>query len=161
MIVIDVDTELMTEVASKAKIANSEVEEALNLLNKVALHYDWECNEKKAINEYTIKNKTAIKKLHDKTESYLNAVVQAATEVKNAEISICNSFNDLEVVIGKSLEIIKTIGDKKTNSWGAINSAMQKIIADINYGNSLVNYHSTNLGKGIRIVPFEIMSFDE
>lgn len=159
MIIINTDT--MTEIAGKAKIANTSVEEAIELLNRVALHYDWVCKEKTAINDYTIKNKAEIRKLHDVTEHYLAVAVQASMDFKNAELNICNSFNDLDLVIGKGVAGIGSIIEKNKNICPIFIDLKEIIKSDINFGSAISNFQAANIGESIQIAEFKNILLDK
>lgn len=159
MIIINTDT--MTEIAGKAKIANTSVEEAIELLNRVALHYDWVCKEKKAINEYTVNNKNKINKLHEKTDRYLRAVADSATEYVKTEFDICNSFNDLDIVIGKGVAGIGSVIEKNKNICPIFIDLKEIIKSDINFGSAISNFQAANIGESIQIAEFKNILLDE
>lgn len=161
MVGIIVDTELMEKLASEAQIANDGVTEALDLLNRVSLHYDWECKEKKAINEYTVNNKNKINKLHEKTDSYLRAVADSATEYAKAEFDICNSFNDLDIAIGKGVAGIGSLIEKNKYICPIFIDLMETIKSDINFGSSISNFQAASIGEGIRLADFKNILLDE
>lgn len=161
MVGIIVDTELMEKLASKAQIANDGVTEALELLNRVSLHYDWECKEKKAINEYTVNNKNKINKLHEKTDRYLRAVADSATEYVKTEFDICNSFNDLDIAIGKGVAGIGSVIEKNINICPIFIDLKEVIKSDINFGSAISNFQAANIGERIQIAEFKNILLDE
>ena len=55
--IVDIDTEELKRAAAIARRANEAITEAMNLLNRIVVHNDWECAERDAINDNTIRTK--------------------------------------------------------------------------------------------------------
>lgn len=124
---ISIDPENLKSVAQKAQNVNADIEVAMQLLNQISTHNDWNCKERKQINEYTSQNKNKIRILKENSDDFLNAVQQAAQDFQNTEKNLSTIFESVEETIKSVLSItpivekvpvmtVKAIGEIYKNS---------------------------------------------
>ena len=54
---LSIDPENLKSVAQNAQRVNADIDSAMQLLNQISAHNDWNCKERKQLNEYTVQNK--------------------------------------------------------------------------------------------------------
>ena len=102
---ISIDTAIMRDLVAASSIANNAITDAMEVLNRISTHNDWECKEKDAINEYTNTNKNRIRQLQENSYAFLNAITDATSEFEETEISILDMFSSVESIISSILSI--------------------------------------------------------
>lgn len=144
MIVIDIDTIVMKNLASASSAANEAIDNAAEALNRISTHNDWGCKEKNAINEYAVSNKNRVKNLQENSRNFLNVVTQAANDFESSENSIIDMFSSIESILSDWLKI--------------------GTITQIFNGNSIDDYHHTGknhpvsiLGQGVTKIIKDIL----
>ncbi len=114
---LSIDTTIMRELTAASASANNAITEAVEALNRISSHNDWECKEKNAINEYTNTNKNRIRQLQENAAAFLTAITGATNDFETTETSISDMFSSVESMISSLLTIAPSI-------TGVINSAV-------------------------------------
>ncbi len=96
---ISIDPENVKNIALNAQRANADIDGAMQLLNQISAHNDWNCKERKQINEYTVQNKNKIHALKENSDDFLNAVQKTAQDFQDAEKNLSSIFESVEDAI--------------------------------------------------------------
>lgn len=102
---IQIDTDVLKELAVTAKSAANELESATQLLNQITTHNDWGCKERVVINEAIQKIKNNMKVLRESSDGFMNAAIHIAEEFVQTERKIPEMFEGLEALIGEILNV--------------------------------------------------------
>lgn len=149
--IISIDTELLNQIASLALAANTEIEDGSARLKMVVEHNDWNCKERDQINENILGIKTAQSKLTELIVEYSNAMNRIASTFSDAENSLPNEFQHIDVMIGSALSLTGS-----SSGGGEVTTAAISSIADSTVINSNVqSYEMANLNNEISICDFE------
>ncbi len=104
--IIDIDTLLMNRAVREMVNACNEIDKAVDAIQSVKQHNDWQCKERTRINELNDQSKKDVMKLRDNTYSYANALKDVANDFDQEESSIISIFQDLTSVISDALNIV-------------------------------------------------------
>lgn len=131
---IILDTGVLSELVLAASATTEMIDNAVDALNRISTHYDWECKEKSAINEYAVTNKNKIKQLQENTRNFLNVLSQISKEFETEENSLISIMPDLESVISSVIaipictDVIGTVGNPIIND--GVSSIVDEIVKD-------------------------------
>lgn len=114
---ISIDTVILRQLVSACSAANESINDAVDALNRVTIHNDWNCKERDSINEYTNQNKIKIRSLQEKSKSFLNTLTLVSHDFENAEASISDMFSSLDGILGSVIAIPLTEGPINTETW--------------------------------------------
>lgn len=92
--------------AAIARRANEAITEAMNLLNRIVVHNDWECAERDAINDNTIRNKNDARYIQQCAEQFYRNVEMSADLFRQAEQELRQSFETVEGPLGTFLSLV-------------------------------------------------------
>jgi len=118
---ISIDTSTMQQLAQAASTANSAINQAMEILNRISAHNDWACKEKDAINDYTTTNKNRARQLHENAQSFFNAVKGVSVDFETAETGISNMFSSVESILAGVLQIAQ---NAVTNVVGGVQTGV-------------------------------------
>ncbi len=163
---ISVDTEVIRQIVSVCSTANESINEAVDALNRVTSHNDWNCKERDTINEYTSQNKIKIRALQERSRNFLSVLTSVSYDFENAENSIGDMFSSLEGLLGGiiAIPIVKPASEviqenstyTDSNMWPS--NILSKLQDTINHSlikqNPLVNYSLSRLFDSISICNF-------
>lgn len=102
---IQIDTEVLKQLAATAKSATNELESASQILNQITSHNDWGCKERHAINDAIQKIRKNMMVLRDSSEGFTSTIVQIAEEFAEVERKIPDMFEGLEGLLAKILTV--------------------------------------------------------
>ena len=102
---ISIDTSTMQQLVQAASTANSAIDQAMEILNRISSHNDWACKEKDAINDYTTNNKKRARQLHENAQSFFNAVKCVSVDFETAETDISDMFSSVESLLAGVLQV--------------------------------------------------------
>ncbi len=168
MRVISIDTLIMKQLASAAASSNESVNDAVEALNRIAIHNDWGCKEKDAINDYSVANKNKIKQLQEHSRAFLNSVSQAADDFDKSENDVIGWGSGIDSIIGACIGVIGT-GTTHTggNNRPSIFPDMKEILKDILKDDGIGKWgHNTPVGIAAQVLndieaPIPICKFDD
>ena len=109
MAYLDVDTDILRSTVSVAEQTNAEITEALTFLNNVVIHNDWQCYERAAINNNTIRNRQTAQEIQQQTAAFYNAIKQASEQFDAAEQGMIGKVNQVESWIGQIINVVPGI----------------------------------------------------
>lgn len=104
--IVDIDTEELKQAAAIARRANEAITAAMNLLNRIVVHNDWECAERDAINDNTIRNKNDARYIQQCAEQFYRNVEMSADLFRQAEQELRQSFETVEGPLGTFLSLV-------------------------------------------------------
>ena len=107
---LDINTDSLKQMASIAASANTEIEQAVELLNRISTHDDWCCSERFQIIEGIQECKKTASGIMDSSNGFLLAIKTVMDEFLEKESGISRLFESVEGVIKKTLEIVATSG---------------------------------------------------
>lgn len=106
MAVFQVNTDTIIQAVSVADKANQEITSAMNLLNQVAEHTDWECPERDLLIEKTRNNKAKIKEIQTKSDGFYHAISQAKDQFLETEKNCTTRSNQMDALISELQNIV-------------------------------------------------------
>ena len=109
MAYLDVDTDILRSTVAVAEQTNAAISEALTFLNNVVIHNDWQCCERTAINENTVKNRQTVGEIQQQTTAFYTAIRQASEQFDAAEQSMIGKVNQVESWIGQIIRVVPGI----------------------------------------------------
>ncbi len=136
---INLDTNVLTELASAIRTANDQITSAVNLLNQTTEHNDWGCKERVSINDYTAQNKKEARLLMEASDAFSSAVTLAVTSFVDLENSISGLSEKLESSIANVLGIINR-GLSSIPQFGTF-TAMMKDLLERLFATPIPIYH--------------------
>ena len=118
MSILTLDTDLLRSTVQIAETTNDAITEAVNLLNQVVIHNDWECVERDELNNYTLANRQTARDIQDKTASFYNAIKTASAKFDEAERNTIANGNSLDEVISRIANVVPGINQAASSSSG-------------------------------------------
>ena len=106
---LSIDPENLKSVAQNALRVNADIDSAMQLLNQISAHNDWNCKERKQLNEYTVHNKNKIRILKENSDVFLNAVQKAAQDFQDTEKNLSTIFASVDDVIRTVLSVTPNV----------------------------------------------------
>ena len=100
---LSIDPENLKSVAQNAQRVNADIDSAMQLLNQISAHNDWNCKERKQLNEYTIRI------LKENSDVFLNAVQKAAQDFQDTEKNLSTIFASVDDVIRTVLSVTPNV----------------------------------------------------
>ena len=149
---ISIDTEILKQLVNVARATNEDITGAVDILNCVITHNNWNCKERSIINEYTVKNKTQIKKLKEVSDGFLNAILCISDEFANTEKSIPEMFSSVDAVIGQIISIPTYI-----NNFPQSAGFIAREIVSGNKTLDKVGKTIQQMMDGIKVVKFDLL----
>lgn len=152
-VMIDLDTDELRSAVSIAAKANEQLSEAMDLLNAVAVHNDWTCPERNAINNNTIQNRTKADSLRSDAQNFYSVIKYSADRFQELESEINSSFSNVDSALGKFLSLVPsgTAGAQKDTS-GSVSGTVSQVLSDVK---SDLSDMLGGLKKGADIVSFD------
>lgn len=115
--IIDINPDTMTQIASSISGAHDAVEQASSILHSITTHQDWNCKERDTINEDIIANAKTVLNINERMTHFGNVMRTVAEQFVTDESSISAMFENVDTIIG-GLLTIEPVGQPKTNvSW--------------------------------------------
>ena len=102
---IHIHTDELLAAVSSLRAANGEVDKAAQHLLQITSHNDWTCKERYVINQNADELRTAIKRLQQDTDSYLQAAANAADAFVTEENGVKTLFPGVDAIISRLLSI--------------------------------------------------------
>lgn len=137
--IIDINTDELKNAVTIARRANEQLTEAMNLLNQIVVHNDWECSERDQMNENTVRNKADINNIQNNAEVFYNNICYASDRFSALEQEIYDSFGLVEGPLGTFLSLVPQ--NSGLNSGGSfsemVNGTMNNVastLSDTNGG---------------------------
>lgn len=149
--IISVDTEELSRMASMALNANSEIENSASRLSLVVEHNDWNCKERDRINENITTIKSSHQKLTEDMAEFSAALNKIAAVFSEAEQSLPNEFQHIDTMIGSALSLTGSAVSSGAVTAASVNSLAESTVIN----SSLQSYEFSNLNNGINICSFD------
>ncbi len=103
---LEIDTDELRSAATTADQTNSQITEALNMLNKIVVHNDWVCVERDAINNNTIEYQSRIAQIQAKSTNFYNAIKSSSDMFDQEEQNQITSTNGVDELIAGILNVV-------------------------------------------------------
>lgn len=130
--IVDIDTDELKQAASIARNANEAITDAMNILNSIVVHNDWECRARDAINNKTIENKNEARYIQQCAEQFYQNVDMSANLFREAEQELQQSFEAVEGPLGTFLSLVPQneagVSQIAMCSFGEISSAIKDAV---------------------------------
>lgn len=110
MSILDLDTDILRDTVTAAEQANSDITEAMNLLNQIVVHDDWICKEREIIKNYTLSNRQKVQELQSNADSFYKAVKQSSERFEEMEQTILQRVNQVDDLLSKIHNVVPTLG---------------------------------------------------
>lgn len=110
MAYLDIDTDELRTLTTTALRTNDSITEAMNLLNQVATHNDWNCPQRDQINTNTLNNRLKAQMIQGNSAAFYSAIKSASDEFDQAEQNLVNRQSGLDDVIGRVASIVEGMG---------------------------------------------------
>ncbi len=152
---INIDTDILRQLSSAAQLSNQNMVAALQKINTITDHSDWNCRERKSINEKMLSNKALAQKLTSATEEFTSSMNSMVARFDDFKTEAPKAFANLESLLAKKMSI-------KTPS--AVNRVISPAVAissdkTIKATSRFDNYISNNLSESIKICRFNSFNF--
>lgn len=109
MAILEIDTDVLRQTVSMARHTNDAITDALNLLNQVVIHEEWNVDERRVLNQYTLDNRATAKNLQQNSTSFYHAIEQTSQLFLEAEQESIREINTLEPLISSIASVIPGI----------------------------------------------------
>ena len=104
---LSIDPENLKSVAQNAQRVNADIDSAMQLLNQISAHNDWNCKERKQLNEYTVQNKNKIRILKENSdEPYADILAKNIYSFIRSGMEV-ETTRQLYKIIDKTLNFIE------------------------------------------------------
>ena len=152
---INIDTDVLKQLASAAQLSNQNMIAALQKINTITDHNDWNCKERKTINQRMLSNKSLAQKLSAATEEFTANMNKMVARFDDFKAEAPKAFANLESLLAKKMSI------RTPFVAGSINIPLSSISADkaVNTTNRLDNYILNNISETIKICNFDSFDF--
>lgn len=156
-VMIELDTDELRNAVSIAAKANEQLSEAMELLNAVAVHNDWTCPERNAINSNTIQNRARAESLRSDAQNFYNMIKYSADRFQELESEINSSFSNVDSALGSFLSLVPSgTASAQADASGSVSGTVSQVLSDVQ---SNLSDMLGGLKKGADIVSFdEILS---
>ena len=118
MAILEIDTDVLHQTVSIAKNTNDAITEAFGFLNSIVIHKDWDADERRVLNEYTITNLAKAKQLQTNSTSFYHAIEHTSQIFLDTEQESIREINTLEALISS---IASAVPEKW---WGGVASSV-------------------------------------
>ena len=130
-VLLDVNTDELKTAVSIARKANEQLTDAMEALNRIVIHTDWECAERDDMNENTSRNRRDIGNIQENCETLYSNICYAADCFCNLEQEVASSFGTIEGPLSSFISLIPqnspSIGHSPaSNFMKDINSALTR-----------------------------------
>lgn len=153
--VIQIDTELMRNMAALAMRATEAIDNSATHTYKVMQHDDWNCAERDYINEFIELNRNYQKRISEKIEFFSQSVNKVAQAFADAEISIPGMFGDVDAAVGAAA----AIETERLDSGTSTNSLCGALAAEIQPTNSFEGYALSSVSNSLQVCNFDDIKF--
>lgn len=106
MAILDIDTEILRAAVTSAEQTNAAISEALNFLNQVVIHNDWQCQERYKINENTMINRQTAQEIQNRSTAFYQAVKQSSIEFDEVEKVMVSKTNSVDGMISRIVSVV-------------------------------------------------------
>ena len=120
MAVFDIDTDELNALAGTASSANDLISEALQTLQSVTTHNDWQCAERTRINNYILQNRQMASTLQQNAAAFYQAISKAAELAYQSEQSYLQKQNELDDLVGRIENVVPGISQTGSVDGGAV-----------------------------------------
>ena len=101
MVDLQLDTDILRSAVSSAQNASEMINDAMILLNSIAIHDDWECKERNTITNYTLQNRAKIGEIDEKARVFYDRINQAANRFEEEEQRQITAQESVESIIAQ------------------------------------------------------------
>ena len=105
MDILDINTDDLRKYVSMAEKANTNINEAYKILDKIVKHEDWICPQRDDLITYTNKNKSEIKVIQDWSDRFFNTIKSASEAFDTCEKDAISSFGTLDGLVSSIASI--------------------------------------------------------
>ena len=126
---LQIDTELLKQAATAAEKANEEITQAMEMINRVTEHNDWNCKKRDVINSYASENRQAIGIIQSNSSSFYSAVKEASRRFSDKEEELARNSNRLDDIISSIIVKVPTIGGGIGSAAGSVGVSIMSEIA--------------------------------
>jgi len=152
---ISIDTDVLKQLASVAELSNQNMIAALQKINAITDHGDWNCKERKTINQRMLSNKALAQKLTVSTEEFTSNLNNMVARFDDFKTDAPKAFANLESLLAKKMSI------KTPSAVGRVISPATVISSDktIKTTGRFDNYILNNISESIKICRFDSFKF--
>lgn len=115
-VLLDVNTDELKNAVSIARKANEQLTDAMEALNRIVIHTDWECAERDDMNENTSRNRRDIGNIQEDCESFYSNICYAADRFCALEQEVASSFGAIEGSLSSFISLIPQNGPSTGHS---------------------------------------------
>ena len=155
--IISIDTEVLSSVASLARSINEEISQISEIMKRVTTHDDWNCKERDSINDAITNNRNAQVNLQEISEDFARSLTSISEQFLEAERSLPSKFQHIDSLIGQAASINGNLNSNKNVSDGFV----RVICDDIKLTNSMECYELESMTDNINICKFDQFSSQE
>ena len=106
MAILEMDTDALRAAVGTAKAASDAISSAMELLNRITVHNDWECKERDAINQYTLDNRAKIGQMNEAANAFYGAVEFAAARFEEEEQKQISAQQGVDEVLAQISNVV-------------------------------------------------------
>ena len=100
---IQLDTDTLRSTVVSAEQTNNQITQAMNLLNQIVIHNDWECQERDAINNNTVIYQRMVAQVQANSTLFYNAIKRSSQAFDEKEQSLITKTNGVDELISSIL----------------------------------------------------------
>ena len=149
--IISIDTEVLSSVASLARSINEEISQISEIMKRVTTHDDWNCKERDSINEAIANNRSAQANLQEISEDFARSLTSISEQFLEAERTLPSKFQHIDSLIGQAVSIRNNLNHNENVS----DEVISVIRADIKLTNSMECYELESLTDNINVCSFD------
>ena len=157
--IISVDIDNILKIASLAAKVQEDIEECTTYLQKIVTHNDWNCKERRQINDRISESKKHSKRIQDKATSLSSALQQSASQFADIPAISLQDFRETNAAFASSISINNTKSNTEYKTQSFENSI--ELLRKIRTNDTLVNYIIGNIKGDINICDFNRISFKD
>ena len=105
MSILEIDTDILRQSVTVAESANQQITDAMNMLNKISVHDDWNCPYRETLKERTLNNRAKISEIQSNSSNFYQAVKTSSERFDQAERDCISR----QSIIESALETIHNI----------------------------------------------------
>jgi hypothetical protein len=160
------DPEGVGELLQCAKIANDNTSEALQMLQRISDHNDWECPEKYAINDFCVSNKMKVQQLQSRADDFFNVLKTIVYNSKSIQRAVIEDIVSIDTQIMKSIsktDVVSSNTFPQENTVGRdkISELLKRITDDISaqdgWSSGITGAETRSMDVPITVVEFPDM----
>ena len=106
MPILEMDTDALRSAVGTAKAASDAISSAMELLNRITVHNDWECRERDAINNFTLENRQKIGQMNEAANAFYGAVEFAASRFEEEEQKQISAQQGVDEVLAQISNVV-------------------------------------------------------